>query len=437
MNHIFPELLGPRCDLPAGPWQVRRGSAIRGGASCNLHDRILTVPDGDDEISRLVRAHELMHARVSPLHVAGAPEMLPGERYLEVAEELRVNCLLQRTGFDVTMLCDGSELSAARSLGLNEAWADACAGLAAVMLTKGETLYLRGLRQTQPSWLPALRTLRKALRDELDRHGSDQLSSTDQTGAYGYRVTITLASILERAGGQEVPTSDQLSSFRRSLRPGARRGPSNRFAPLVWLETDDEPGTSIVAERIKRRYEVTGSVVVNPERLLTDPHQRLFRGRPARWHGVILIDQSGSMAIEEQMLEDLLRKRPVANVIGYSHRPGDQGSTANIWWLARQGRRTAELREGNVGNGVDGPALRSALAVAGPRGRVIWVTDGQVTDSNDHPAAHLARECAELVRRHRIELVRSPQQLLGPPKRQNRGNLEDFGRVGRILQGIG
>ncbi len=63
---IYPELVAGRDDDEWRAWTILEGSTSRGEASCNLHDRVLEVPLGGGEQARVVRAHELMHARVSP-----------------------------------------------------------------------------------------------------------------------------------------------------------------------------------------------------------------------------------------------------------------------------------------------------------------------------------------------------------------------------------
>ena len=112
-GRVFPELLaGREDDVVAGAWTVREGTSMRGAASCNLADRVLEVPLGDGaRVDRVVRAHELMHARVSP-HARPPRRALDevSPRALECAEELRVNSLLARLDFD-TRCCvmDGEE----------------------------------------------------------------------------------------------------------------------------------------------------------------------------------------------------------------------------------------------------------------------------------------------------------------------------------------
>jgi hypothetical protein len=143
------------------------------------------------------------------------------------------------------------------------------------------------------------------------------------------------------------------------------------------------------------------------------------------------------MDIESDALRAVVREAPHAVVMGYSHRPGDRGTTANAWILCERGRLAQGSPSGNVGNGVDGPVLRWAASLRRADEPFVWVTDGQVTDSHDYPDANLTRQCAELVRRHRIRLVRDLGDVLGVV-RANRPNssaeLSSFGRVGHVLR---
>jgi hypothetical protein len=149
---------------------------------------------------------------------------------------------------------------------------------------------------------------------------------------------------------------------------------------------------------------------------------------------VVVVDQSGSMSIAADELAALLDAAPGALVLGYSHAPGSSG-VPNAWLLADRGRAASTLRPGNVGNGVDGPALRLALAKRRGREPVLWVTDGQVTDSADHADMALAAVCARLVLRHGLQMVASIGeaivQLGSPSPMEGRGRL--IGRVGAAV----
>ncbi|MFI5036722.1 MAG: hypothetical protein ACHQFZ_11035 [Acidimicrobiales bacterium] len=439
---VYPELVTGRQDgVGAGAWRVREGSTRRGEASCDLVARVLEVPLGGDQTARAVRAHELMHARVSPCGLdwpVQFPELAP--RALECAEELRVNTLLARLGFPVEHLRDGTEKGGGRRLGEEGDWAQAVCFLLAVLGTGAERDYLAGVRAAQPTWPPAMRAIRHRVLEIVGGLATSSLGATDLTEESvprGYaRSTVLVARLVTPLMNARVPVgAEALRAFRRSLAPGGRRPPTGRFAAVVVADLARGAGARTGAGR-RRQPAVTGTVLTYPQRLLTDPRRRAFT-RPARGRGgVVVIDQSGSMDLGPDQLAQLLRRAPDALVVGYSHRPGDVGATPNLWVLADRGSVAHSWPAGNVGNGVDGPALRWALARRRGREPVAWVTDGQVTDAHDHPDEALTAECAQLVRRHGVRLVRDVAGIArslapGPLVRPHR--LADFGRVGRKL----
>lgn len=436
----FPELVTGREDgFRQGPWTVRRGSTSRGGASCNLTDRILEVPFGADATSRVVRAHELMHVRVSP-H-SGEWSTLCADvsgRALECAEEFRVNTLLARVGFDTSFLRDGTEKIGGRRLGEAGDWREALCFLLAVAGTGSERDFLSGIRGSRPSWLPGLRAVRKRVLNLMNGLSTSELGDTSPDGERGPRGyasgTVAVARIIDQAAEALAPAdAETLRQFRRSLEPGGRRAASGRFAPLRFDQSLERHYRSRGPALRRHSPSLSGTVMRYPSRLLTDDQRRAFGSKKRRHGGVVVIDQSGSMDIATSDLAALLRFAPDAVVVGYSHRPGDLGETPNAWVLAERGTVSTTGPAGNVGNGVDGPILRWAVARSQGVGRVVWVTDGQVTDSNDHPSDDLTEECAQLVRKHRISMVRELSDA-GRALGCDRPFLpSNFGRVGRKL----
>jgi hypothetical protein len=441
---IHPELVTGREDgFASRSWTVEAGSTQRGGASCNLTDRILQVPLGPDPTSRVVRAHELMYARVSPHlreHYGALEEMAP--RALECAEELRINTLVGRLGFDVTLLRDGSEKSGGRRLAESDEWSESLCFLMAVLGTGAEKEYLAGVRQVQPTWMTGLRAVRKRALGVMDALSTAALGATrlnEEQLPSGYaNATVVLARILTQSMVARPPTTpDELRAFRRSLEPGGRRPATGRFAALVFDE-------SLVMSRRPRgqgvrraRPSTSGTSMRYPSRLFTDELKRAFAQRSSVHGGVVVIDQSGSMDLDTTALTSLLRAAPDALVVGYSHRPGDAGLTPNVWVLADRGAVALVSPSGNVGNGVDGPVLRWAIARRHGNEPMVWVTDGQVTDSHDHPDEHLTMECASLVRSHRIRLVRELEgatRALASGRTSSPSEWSQFGRIGRKLQ---
>ena len=440
---MYPELVTGREDgFGARPWTVRPGSVFRGEASCNLTERTLEVPLGADETSRVVRAHELMHARVSP-HVRERSGTFHGlsPRALECAEELRVNSLVERVGFDLAMLRDGSEKMGGRRLGESGDWAEAACFLMAVLGTGGEKEYFAGIRQSNPSWLAGLRSLRKYALTMISATSTSVLGSTqlnDDLVPLGYAdVTMKLARVVTNAMSARPPRStDEVRAFRRSLEPGGRRAPSGTFATLLFDQRVAlNPRTRSRGVR-RFRPSNTGVTLRYPSRLLTDDQRRAFARRSTHHGGIVIIDQSGSMDLDPTALMDLLRRAPNAVIVGYSHCPGDRGDTPNAWVLAQRGVTACEVPTGNVGNGVDGPVLRWAIQQQYSREPIVWITDGQVTDSNDHPDAELTAQCAQLVLQHRIRLVRDLKAAgasLAWRKSTPASALSQFGRVGRKI----
>jgi hypothetical protein len=65
----------------------------------------------------------------------------------------------------------------------------------------------------------------------------------------------------------------------------------------------------------------------------------------------------------------------------------------------------------------------------------VWVSVGLATDSADHPDAELTRECARLVRSHRIVMVRTLDEVADALRARRRNHpWSDFGRVGRAIR---
>jgi hypothetical protein len=436
---IYPELVSGRDDDEARAWTVRAGSTMRGEASCNLSERILEVPLEHSEQARVVRAHELMHARVSPRAtylLKALDEVSP--RALECAEELRVNTLLGRLNFDLATLSDGSEKLGARRLGESGQWGEALCFLMAVLGTGAERDFFNGIRQSATPWLPALRNLRKRAL-EIFSQDTRVLAAThlDDSGLpSGYACsTLVLARLLTQSAAGRVPVSaDELKAFRRSLEVGGRRPPTGAFATLVVDE-------SLHPERVSHgggdrtwRASTTGVAMRYPGRLLTDDQRRAFAHQVPRHGGVVVVDQSGSMDVAPDALRALVREAPHALVVGYSHRPGDRGTTANAWVLCDRGRLATRSPSGNVGNGVDGPVLRWALSRRRAGEPFVWVTDGQVTDSHDYPDPQLTDECAQLVLRYRVRLVRELSDAAHVLRSNQPTPASRFASIGRVGQ---
>lgn len=403
VHRTMPEWLS-RHDRPNGSWTVTSGSLQRGAAFTDLVQHRMQVPGGSDPTSRCVRAHEMMHAKVSPVAIWVPDDMKHLESATVVAaEEFRINMLVKAAGFRVDLhLADGSEKRTGERLGESADWNGAVLMASAVGGTRSARPFLSGIRTARPEWSPALRDLLDHLQrlwKTSIRSGTASVASTIPwcEATEGWRFTLRVAEVLQRSlvSEAEVPPSDEL---RHRVR-GTHRG----FAPLVLL---DLPRTRSADGSLGRRSSpsATGRHLRYPQRLLDDPDRRVFAGRRRTCGGTVLIDQSGSMRLSETDLWRIISAAPGSTVIGYSHHSRSRHQP-NIWILAERGRVTDAIPRGNGGNGVDGPALDFAAARHRSGDPFIWVCDGYVTDDHDNFSTSLADHCARLVIRHRVHQV--------------------------------
>ena len=414
----FPEWLS-RDDTATESWVVSSGTPQRGDAWTDITNRRMRVPGGDDEVSRVIRAHEMVHAKVSPIR--GVPTDLAAEvdvspEALVVAEEFRVNMLASQAGFDMDELRDGSEKRAGELMGKNTAWNDAVRAVCAMAGTKAADDFLRGVASQNKEMADNLRVvhreLKKRWKKALRDHDVDKLSSTEPARFHAsvpagfMRFTVPIAKYLDNVsscdnedpyasdpGDSPIPDGDALKG-----------GEVGRFAKLVERTL---PKPKHVDGRFgrKRKPSAIGKHPRRIDRMLTDPDKRIFDRRAKSKGGVILIDQSGSMSLDDDDIWSIIEHAPGCVIIGYAHETGSEG-VPNVWVLADRGRVVDNIPYGNSGNGVDGPAVRFAASKRRKGEPFVWVCDGIVTDGlRDSQYTNLDLECIQLVRKHGIHMV--------------------------------
>ena len=416
---VYPELVtGRRDGVAPGRWRVREGSSRRGGASCDLNERVLEVPFGCDETARAVRAHELMHARVSPCGLDWAGlfgDLAP--RALECAEELRVNTLLARLGFDVARLRDGTEKVGGRQSAQAGDWGQVVCFLLAVMGTGAERDYLAGVRSGDAAWGPALRAVRRRVAEVLDALPTTSLGATDlgEDGVpRGYALaTVALARLITPLMASRVPRgADELRAFRRSLAPGGRRPPTGRFADPVLAPLARRPAA--LTPRMRRaRPATTGTTLRYPGRLLTDSRRRAFAGTARARGGVVVIDQSGSMDLGAERLATLLRARPTPSSWATATGPATSARrpTCGCWPSAARSPRS-------------GRVATSATASTGRRFATRWRDDARASRRCGSPTVRSPTLTTTPTRRSRpsAQARRPPRSPPGArPRRDRRG----------------
>ena len=425
INIAMPEFI-TRDEYANDTWSVEKGSPVRGEAWAELDARRLRVPYGDDAASRIIRVHELMHVRVSPLDTHNAVhsfEDISAEAVIS-AEEFRVNTLVQRAGFDTDDLRDGSESTAGERLTERGDWNEAVRFLGAIAGTKAGADFLRGVKKVDPEWAKALGEIQKAMKKVVRKVGTQSLGA-ENVNEDGFprgfvHYTQPLARIIQiafDAGNPDPDTGEEKEINAEEIKTkvgnrSSRGVSSGRFArPII----DPIPLTRRVAGQMGRKRVAT-NVGRNPRRIsrmLVDPERRVFDRKIKGKGGVVLIDQSGSMRLEDDDLWAILSAAPGCTVIGYSHKPSSTDNTPNIWVLAQDGKVCSTIRKGNGGNGVDGPALE--LAIRKRKSKTdpfIWVCDGLVTDDRDMGHDGLSEQCGKIVVKEKIHMVNTPTEAV-------------------------
>lgn len=447
----YPDLLGRR-DAPEGvrtPWTIHDVPMAPGFAKTQPTGREMFVPVGDNPQERVVRAHEMMHAKVSPAQTW--PEWLErgaaSEQGLISAEEFRVNELCRRQGFDTkSALLDGSEKFSGERIAEQGLWHEGVYMTAAFAGTARLRPFISGVRKHNPEWADAFRALDARLRGLAKPISTTDLAATtDRHGLApdGFRFTEQWAVLLDLLANPPEPPEDEsgsaedaaVSTDEEGEKSGRRKAAEDR--PPAPFSADDikkigktgrggrgttgmggvgmwiplEVGRASLNRLApgglgkKRRPSDRGRHPRRLHRILTDPQKRVFDSTTRGNGGVVLVDHSGSMRFQEADIISIMEHAPGATVATYSATSGMSGP--NLWVVAEKGKMTSNVPHPQGGNGCDGPALdwaiRERQRSSSP---IVWVCDGIVTGERDDCFDNLTLECIDKVIRNRVIMVR-------------------------------
>lgn len=448
-----PEFLSSRKDIAdnPNPWDVQQLHPMQGGAT-DIARQIMKVPFGDDAYSTAVRAHEMMHARISPPNKDACGLFPIPPHFVEAGEEFRVNTMIRRAGFDADALKSGSEKAQGVRLAEQDDWSGMVYATGVLAGTAAAADFIKGVATVDKKRAEALRALNKALVDKAKKFTNTQLADTTPSKTYNgvprgftryarmFAEMLNAADQLEQKAtddeGRPVEMDAEGETVDGKKMRQALSGKGGAFAPLV-LDTSIPLSRRLSGKLGRKR--VATDMGRNPRRInrmLTDPHRRVFDRYTKGQGGIVLIDQSGSMGLNERDVMALLEAAPGCVIIGYSHQPGSSG-VPNVWVLAERGKVVAEVRDGNGGNGVDGPAIRFAQKKRKTGEPFVWVCDGYVTDGKrDDNHQSLNDECAALVVRHDIHMVHNIGEAVSALKKCASGQRLHARAVGLVRDGV-
>lgn len=440
----IPEMLG-RKDATHGAWQVDSCAPVRGLPHTNIVDRKMVVPVSQEETDRVIRAHEMVHARVSPADdfILWLTRGIASETALRSVEEVRVNYLVGKAGFDaMTHLADGSELRAGEELTSREDWAGCVYTAVGFTCSAGLKDFLTGVRRKNRAWGEALKEISKKVEKEIaksDKRGTLTSTARDPRSGLaplGFADVERIAEMVDRlanpikdednnengqsqesdgSGKQDAekaekgaskgePTAPPVSKDEvKRVQPAQNRGRAGVAPQWAELKIGKLPLTRQAPGGLGRKRKAT-DMGRNPRRIgnaLADPYKRIFDASKKGNGGVVIIDGSGSMSLTTEDIVKIVDSAHGATVAVYS--ADSQNINDNLLILAEKGKMVQTLPRRNGGNGVDAPALKWGIKQRQHQNApVVFVTDGLVHGVGQGYDDLLAMDCINLVLKNKV-----------------------------------
>ena len=456
----LPEMLG-RKDKDAGAWRVDTCAPVRGKPMTNVVAKHMVVPVGDEQIDRVIRAHEMAHARFSPAEdfPKWIARGIATENALTVVEEVRVNFLIKKAGFDVDLLADGSEKASGVRIAEQADWTQAVYIAVGYSICGGGKDFITGVRRVNPAWAKTLREIIKAVEKEFVKAfktgtlGSTEVDPRHGLAPFGFAHTERIAEWVDRLANppqededetekgdtKNDETKDGEGEPKKEKKDGAKgNGATDKPAkadPKKVRPTDADKGSGVVqswgnliigtppltrkAHGGLGRKRTACNMGRNPRRIgnaLADPEKRVFDRYKKGNGGIVLIDGSGSMSFSHKDILDITEASAGCTVAVYS---ADRSNVKpNLLILAQNGKMVDKLPERNGGNGVDGEAIRWAIKQRKRASTpIVWITDGHVHglgNNGQYGGYHdiLAQDCIKEVLKHKVFMALNVQQGL-------------------------
>lgn len=446
-----PEFL-TRLDIENGRWTVEECRAVRGQPSTSIMTREMNVPTENDDLARVIRAHEMMHAKVSPAEdwQKWVDRKIASHQSLIVVEELRVNLLCEKAGFNMKkFLTDGGETADGERVGATKDWTGAVQMAIATAGTASNKAFLTGIRRHNRKWGEILLDISKrAVREMNKAYKNGYLASTMKTqdglAPYGFSYVEKIAEWVDRLCDKSPEDIEREREEARKAREEARRQKGEQDAnaeegeathsnenttagrkgkddgnPYNGITPDNSGGlpswtelrTAFLPMPVHSKgnigkKRIPSNVGLRPRRMhryLTDPQMRIFDRTVKGTGGVVIIDGSGSMSFTREQLTTIIENAPGATVAVYT----DKGDNAtNMWVVAHKGRMVNELPEVGCGNGVDFPAIEWGHKMREKATTpMIWVTDGGVCGNRASFSDLLAMQCITYAKKNNIVVV--------------------------------
>ncbi len=448
-----------------GDWVVENDSFS--GRTDNIHHRMM-VPLSDDVCqcgishNDFIRAHELLHSKISPERAMRVSVEYQGEtvevsvKNITAAEEYRVQHAL-RTIEGAALLLAG-HCSVFIPQGVTSMMDSGEHGDIIRLTLSGGPLYDKMIASALKTYAKDLRILLRsknkterrvmgkpikdkikiakalavtvgsysAVADEIMSEGTDAYYKELPAWSQVEELAAFLESNLREFSDQLEDLTTEGEDDLEPLRPGddytlepslpspggfgddddEEGDGSRRDAPVVWGKPDKittpRLTKSVPAWKLQKHNRAVdeGTIPRYMHRWPTD--QRVFHRTKRLPGGSILIDASSSMGLTVHDLDAMIEAAPAAIIAIYAGIDGCDGGEIRI--VAQDGKRAEaeSLSLGFGGNGIDGPALEWLGEQSYPR---VWISDGGVTSVSHGWGNKSNKAAADLCIRHDITLT--------------------------------
>ena len=426
----LPEIVASyRTDVEDGKWKVTSVTDPFNSNS-NLEKKTMRVSSMTDETSRYFKVRELTRTRVTPIQSVEELSKYTTESpaALAAAEEIRLNFLTKKLGYNTDLMKDGRERKLGErfaEVGSIESWNEAVAYGASLIGTKAFNSFLTGLRQENNDWATQMRGLSDKILEQYKEVSLYYLGNSQPIDLYnpfwegisvpyGYTFTRSMAQWIDswfkkpEEPGDEFEFDDEDFESEEFLGYQEEGG----FEDLRIDNSVPRPLAVKGYMHRKKKSSAMGKSVRYPQRMLTDPQKRIFTQKTRVNGGVVLIDVSGSMSLSDDDVQVILENAPGALVMAYSS--NSYKGEPNLTILADRGKQVAKIPESifRGGNGVDGPALEYAIKRRKGNELVIWVTDGLVMGKGGVTNIELGIRCAATVMKERVIMIPSVEEAV-------------------------
>lgn len=387
-NCPFPDIVAPGDT----PW--KKVIALNPLTSmCDFKGRVIVAPSGNDHMSKIIRTHEMAHARFTKVDFSDEQKKAL-ERIHPAAFQIAEDCL-------ITYELNGLGLPAPCNCSVCREQAEMMTTMTArhVMIGMEE----REAREVATIWTQVKMGQMTELNLPPDPHSPEREYRERGMPAGHHPITQAVYEIIQSP--KIAPIQKRIEIAELLTLAGTRRKlPSKPPKPLKMKQEEGEPDWRkmtifhpplIVDHRTRayvNRISDTGAIPKYMHRLPLD--MKIFGNRKRINRGNVLIDCSGSMGLNDEDLEKLIKRFPAGKVAGYS------GGELVI--LAEDGKMVKEIPEWDDSNECDGPALEWLEKQSGPK---FWVSDGCVTEQGDEFTSRALKACLEIVNRAGIKQV--------------------------------